>query len=67
MELVKCCFVLALNMASFTEVRTHIENICSVADSCEGGNKSSESIRGGEFLCQLGDFELPTKDSAPWS
>jgi hypothetical protein len=38
-----------------------------VAGSCEHGNESSGSIKGVEFLDYLSDYQLPNKDSAPWS
>jgi hypothetical protein len=36
-----------------------------VAGSCEYGNELSGSIRGGEFLDQLCDYQLLKKDTAP--
>jgi hypothetical protein len=38
-----------------------------VAGSCEYGNEPSGSIKGGEFLDWLSDYELLKMDSAPWS
>jgi hypothetical protein len=38
-----------------------------VAGSCEHGDEPSDSIKGGEFLGQLSDYQLLKKDSAPWS
>jgi hypothetical protein len=35
-----------------------------VASSCEQGNEPSNSIKGGEILDQLSDYQL-LKDSAP--
>jgi len=37
-----------------------------VANSCEHGNETLISIKGMEFLDQLGDYQL-FKDSAPWN
>jgi hypothetical protein len=33
----------------------------------EHGNEPSGSIKGGKFLDQLSNSEVPKKDSAPWS
>jgi hypothetical protein len=38
-----------------------------VASLCEHGNELSGSMRGGESLDWLSDYQLPNKDSAPWS
>jgi hypothetical protein len=38
-----------------------------VAWSYEHGNEPSGSIKGGEFLDQLSDFQLLLKVSIPWS
>jgi hypothetical protein len=38
-----------------------------VAGCCEHGNEPSGSIRGGEFLNYLSDYQPLMKDSAPWS
>jgi hypothetical protein len=38
-----------------------------VAGSFEHGNKPSGSIKYGEFLDQLSDYQLLKTDSAPWS
>jgi hypothetical protein len=38
-----------------------------VASSCEHDHESSGSIKGGEFLDQLSDYQLFKKDSVPWS
>jgi hypothetical protein len=38
-----------------------------VAGSCEHGNKTSGSIKGGKLLDHLDDYQLLKKDSAPWS
>jgi len=38
----------------------------SVEGSSERGNESSGSIRGGEFLYQLSDYQL-LRRTAPWS
>jgi hypothetical protein len=35
-----------------------------VAGCCEHGNEISDSIKGGEFLDQLSDYQLLKKDSA---
>jgi len=34
-----------------------------VAYSCEHGNEPSSSVKGGEFLDQLSDYQLLKKDS----
>jgi hypothetical protein len=36
-----------------------------VVGSCEYGNESSGSIKGREFLDQLSDYQILTKDYAP--
>jgi hypothetical protein len=36
-----------------------------MAGSCEHGNEPSISIKGGEFLDYLSDYQLLKKDSAP--
>jgi hypothetical protein len=38
-----------------------------VAGSWEYYNELWSSIKGGEFICQIIDFEFPTKDSTPYS
>jgi hypothetical protein len=38
-----------------------------VAGSCEHGNEPSGSIKCGEFLDWLSDFQLLEEVSAPWS
>jgi hypothetical protein len=38
-----------------------------LAVSCEHGNETSGSIKGGEFLDQLSDYWFLKKDSTPWS
>jgi len=38
-----------------------------VAGSCEDGNESSGSIKGGQFLDLLFDYQLFKKGSASWS
>jgi hypothetical protein len=38
-----------------------------VGGSCEHGNELSASIRGGELLGNLSDYELLNEDSAPCS
>jgi hypothetical protein len=38
-----------------------------LAESCENDNEPSCSIKGEEFLDYLGDYQLCTKDSFPWS
>jgi hypothetical protein len=38
-----------------------------VAGFCEHGNKPSGSIKGGEFLYQLNDYEFLKKETAPRS
>jgi hypothetical protein len=39
----------------------------SVETSCERGNESSGSVNGEEFLDQVSYYQIPMKDSAPWS
>jgi len=38
-----------------------------VAGCCEHGNELLFSLKGGEFLDQLSDCWLLSKDSAPWN
>jgi hypothetical protein len=38
-----------------------------VASSCENGNETSGSIKGGEFLVYLKDCQLLKKGSTPWN
>jgi len=38
-----------------------------MAGCFEHGNGHSGSIKGGEFLDQLGEYKFRKKDSAPWS
>jgi len=38
-----------------------------VACLCEDGNELWYSIKGGEFLDQLSDYQILKDDSAPWS
>jgi hypothetical protein len=38
-----------------------------VAGSCEHGNEPSGSIKCGDFVYQLSDYQLLKKDSAPCS
>jgi hypothetical protein len=40
--------------------------LCRVAMSCEHGNEPSCSIKGGEFIDQLNEYQVFKKDSAPW-
>jgi hypothetical protein len=37
-----------------------------VASSCEHGNELTVSIKCGEFVDQLSDFQLITEYSVPW-
>jgi hypothetical protein len=39
----------------------------SVANCCEYGNEPTHSIKGGEFIDYLSDYQLLKKDSIPWS
>jgi hypothetical protein len=42
--------------------------ICSfLKGSFERGNETSSSIRDGEFIDQLSEYQLLKKDSGPWS
>jgi hypothetical protein len=36
-------------------------------ESCEHGNETSGSLKRGEFLDWLNDYQLLKKDSVPWS
>jgi hypothetical protein len=36
------------------------------AGSCEHGNEPSITVKGGEFLCQLNDYQFLKKDSSLW-
>jgi len=38
-----------------------------VADRSEQGSEPSGSMKGGEFLEQLSDYQFLKKDSVPWS
>jgi hypothetical protein len=38
-----------------------------VAGCCEHSNEPMDSIKGGEFVDQLSDYQLLKKDSAPFS
>jgi hypothetical protein len=38
-----------------------------VAGTCEHGNEPLGSIKGGEFVDWIHDYELLKKASAPWS
>jgi hypothetical protein len=38
-----------------------------VAGSCEHGNEPSDSIKGGEFLDNVSDYQLLNKDPDLWS
>jgi hypothetical protein len=38
-----------------------------VAISCERGNETSGSIKGGEFIDYLSNYQFLKKDSTPWS
>jgi hypothetical protein len=38
-----------------------------VANSCAHGNEPSGSIKDGEVLESLSDYQFLKKDSAPWS
>jgi hypothetical protein len=37
-----------------------------VAGSCEHGNEPSESIKSGELLDNVSDYQLLKKDTAQW-
>jgi len=39
----------------------------SVAESCKHGNGPFSSTNGGEFIRQMSDYWLPTKNTAEWS
>jgi hypothetical protein len=39
----------------------------AVAVACEHGHKYSGSIKGGEFLDWLSEYQLLVEESAPWS
>jgi hypothetical protein len=38
-----------------------------VVDSCEHGNEPSDSIKDGEFLDYLSDYQLVKMGYVPWS
>jgi hypothetical protein len=38
-----------------------------VESSCKHGNKSSGSLKGGEFIDLLNDYEFHKEDFVPWS
>jgi hypothetical protein len=38
-----------------------------VEDSCQLGNEPSGSIKGGEFVVRLSNYQFLMKDCVPWS
>jgi hypothetical protein len=49
------------------EIKSESVDWIHLAHPCEDGNEPSGSIKGGEFLDYLSEYQLFKEDYAPWS